>query len=64
MLNNLINICEIIWCKNIICQMGLDDIIKKPIAYKNFNITIFPHYYHDWFDIDIKLSTQIVYFFK
>ena len=44
-LNNLINICEKIKCINIISPMGLDNIIKKPILYKDFNLNILPHYY-------------------
>ena len=64
MLNNLINICEKIKCKNIISPLGLDNIIKKPIFYKDFNITILPHYYKHKINIDIKLSTSTVYYFK
>ena len=45
MLNNLINICETIKCKNIITPGGLEKIIKKPIFYKKYNINIFPYSY-------------------
>jgi hypothetical protein len=55
MLNNLINICEKIKCINIISPMGLDNIIKKPILYKDFNLNILPHYYAHKINIDIKL---------
>ena len=64
MLNHLINICEKIKCINIKSPMGLDNIIKKPILYKDFNITILPHYYAHKINIDIKLSTSTVYYFK
>ena len=55
MLNHLINICEKIKCKNIICPIGLDSIIKKPILNKDINITIFPDFYRDKIKIDLKL---------
>ena len=43
MLNNLINIGEQIFCKNIISSGGLQNIIKKHIFYKDYNITIYPN---------------------
>ena len=64
MLNNLINICEKIKCINIISPMGLDSINKKPILYNDFNMNILPHYYAQKININIKLSTSTVYYFK
>ena len=64
MLNNLINICEKIKCKNIICPTGLDSIIKKPILNKDINMTIFPAFYRDKINIDLKLSIQTLYYNK
>ena len=64
MLNNLINICEKIKCKNIICPIGLDSIIKKPIVNKDINMTIFPDFYRDIIKIDLKLSIQTLYYNK
>lgn len=55
MLNNLINICEKINCKNIILR-GLYNIIKNPIFYKKYNITIFPVSYKNRIKIDIKIQ--------
>ena len=45
MLNNLINICERIGCKNIIAPGGLEFLIKKPILYELYNIIILPNLY-------------------
>lgn len=56
-LNNLINICEKNLCKNIVL-MGLSNLIKNPISYKKFNITIFPSSYKNKTKIDIKLSAS------
>ena len=64
MLNHLINICEKIKCKNIICPIGLDSIIKKPIVNKDINITIFPDFYRDKIKIDLKLSIETLYYNK
>ena len=64
MVNHLINICEKIKCKNIICPIGLDSIIKKPIVNKDINITIFPDFYRDKIKIDLKLSIQTLYYNK
>lgn len=47
-LNNLINICEKI----------------EYILYKDFNMNILSHYYAHKINIDIKLSTSTVYYFK
>ena len=55
-LNNFINICEKIKCKNIIAPEGLQNIIKNNIFYKDENITIFPNRYKDKIKIDIYLS--------
>ncbi len=64
-LNNLINICINIKCKNIITPKGtLKYIIKKPIYNKEFNITILPSYYENITKIDIKLNYRSIFFFK
>lgn len=59
MLNNLINICENIKCRNIIIPGGyLEKIIKNPIFYKDYNITIFPKIYENILKIDITLNSD------
>ena len=64
-LNNLINICVNIKCKYIITPKGtLQNIIKKPIFNKEFNITILPNYYENKTKIDINLSFSSIFFFK
>jgi len=63
MLNNLINICEKIRCKNIIVPRGLEKIIKNPIFYKEYNITIFPYSYTKIIKIDITLSKRFIFWF-
>lgn len=62
-LNNLINICEKILCKNIVLK-GLNNIIKNPIFYKNYNITIFPNLYENITKIDIRLSVKSAFYFS
>lgn len=62
-LNNLINICEKIRCKNIIVPMGLKNVIKKPIFYKNYNITIFPPEYINRMKVDINLKFRSIFSF-
>lgn len=62
-LNNLINICEYIHCKNIIAPKGLERIIKRKIIYKEYNITIFPNSYKNIINIDIKLNKFTIFFF-
>ena len=65
MINNMINICEQIRCKNIIAPMGpIEGIIKKPIFYKEFNITIFPNTYKTKIKIDINLSKNTIFNFR
>ena len=64
MLNKLINICEQIFCKNIISPGGLQSIIKKPIFYKDYNITIYPNSYKDKIHIDIILSRRELFWFN
>ena len=65
MLNNLINICEKIRCKNIISPGGgLDSIIKNPIFINESNITIFPNSYKNKMKIDIKLSFYNNFLFR
>ena len=63
MLNNLINICEKIGCKNIITPGGLEALIKKPIFYKLYNITILPNSYKDKITIDINLNQSDLFYF-
>ena len=64
MLNNFINICEKIKCKNIITPHGLQNIIKNPINYNDYNITIFPSSFENKMKIDINLSNRGIYYFK
>ena len=64
MLNNLINICEQIFCKNIISPGGLQNIIKKPIFYKDYNITIYPNPYKEKIPIDIIISRREIFWFN
>ena len=63
-LNNLINICERIKCKNIIIPYGLRTIIKNPIYYSEYNITIFPYSYKNILKIDIILKDKTIFHFK
>jgi len=63
MLNNLINICINIKCKNIISPGGLNVIIKKPIFLYNYNITIFPNKFKNLPNIDILLSKRFIFWF-
>ena len=63
MLNNLINICEKIKCRNIIAPFGLKKIIKNPIIYKKYNITIYPESFRNKTTIDILLSVITSYYF-
>ena len=63
MLNNLINICEKIRCKNIIAPGGLQSIIKKPIFYKEYNITIYPNNNAKKINVDILLTKREAFWF-
>ena len=63
-LNNLINICENIKCKNIIIPSALTPIIKNPIIYKEYNINIFPYSYKNKIKIDIQLNTDTIFQFR
>ena len=63
MLNNLLNICININCKNIIIPGGLEKIIKRPIFYKDNNITIFPNTFKFKPQIDISLSKHSAFYF-
>ena len=59
-LNNLLNICINIKCKYIVVPKGaLQNIIKKPIFNKEFNITILPNNYENKTKID-----TIIFFFN
>ena len=65
MLNNLINICENIKCKNIIAPGGsLNKIIKKPIFYKEKNIIIWPNLYKKKINIDIIINIYNAFYFN
>jgi len=64
MLNNLINICEKILCQNIISPGGLQTIIKNPIYYKEYNITIYPNSYRYKIPIDITLTKREAFWFN
>ena len=65
MLNNWINICEKIRCKNIIAPGGgLKGVIKKPIFYKEYNITILPNTYKDKIKVDINLNYFEIFYFR
>ena len=55
----LIDICEKIRCQNIITPGGLQNIIKNPIYYKEYNITIFPNSYINKTKIDIQFLNNI-----
>ena len=64
-LNNLINICINIKCKNIITPNGtLENIIKNPIYNKEYNILILPNSYENKTKIDIKIHFTNIFFFK
>ena len=63
-LNNLINVCENIKCKNIIIPSALTPIIKNPIFYKEYNITIYPYSYKNKIKIDIQLNTDTIFQFR
>ena len=65
MLNNWINICVKIKCKNIIAPGGgLKDLIKKPIFCKEYNITIFPNAYKSKIKVDIILNSPKLFYFQ
>ena len=63
-LNNLINICIKIRCQNVITPEGLKAIIKKPIFYKDYYITILPESYKNKTKIDIELKTKTIFNFN
>ena len=62
-LNNIINICEKISCRNIVLG-GLGNIIKNPIFYKKYNMTIFPYSYKNKIKIDISLDKRNLFYFS
>ena len=65
LLNNLINICENIKCKNVIAPgENLNKIIKNPIFYKEKNIIIWPNLYKDKINVDIQIKAYILFYFK
>jgi len=62
-INNLINICINIKCKNIIMPQGsLHNIIKKPIFIKDFNITISPYPNNVKKDTNIYIDFNVFFF--
>ena len=63
-LNKLINICERIKCLNIISPFGLRSIIKKPIHYKKYDITILPYSYRQAIKIDLILDYKTLFYTK
>ena len=63
MLNNLLNICINIKCKNIISPGGLHTIIKRPILNKEYNITIYPSAFKRKPKIDIILRKPTTFWF-
>lgn len=64
MLNNLLNICINIKCKNVISPGGLDKIIRRPIIYKDYNIKIFPNKFKHKPRIDITLKKRTIFWFN
>jgi len=65
MLNNLINICENIKCRNVIALgKSLNNIIKKPIFYKEKNIIIWPNLYMEKINVDIIINSNKIFHFK
>ena len=63
MLNNLLNICINIKCINVISPGGLQNIIKRPVYFKEFNITIFPNPFKMNPNIDIELRNGTAFYF-
>ena len=59
-LDNLINVCIRIKCQNIIVPGGLKDIIKNPIFYKDYYLTILPESYRNKTKIDIELKSKTI----
>ena len=64
MLNNLLNICVNIKCRNVIVPDGLHKIIKRPIFYKDYNIKIFPFRFKHKPRIDISLKKHTIFWFN
>lgn len=64
MLNNLINICENIHCKNIIAPFGLSSLIKNPIFYRAYNINILPNSYSSKIKSDLTFGTYNLFTFR
>ena len=63
MLNNLLNICINIKCKNVITPGGLHTIIRRPIIYKEYNITLYPNTFRHKPKIDIILRKPTTFWF-
>lgn len=63
MLNNLLNICINIKCANVISPGGLQNLIKKPVFYKDYNITIFPNSFKINPKFGIELSKKTTFWF-
>ena len=64
-LNNLINICINIKCRNIIAPSGkLSTLIKKPIFNKEYNFYILPNSYRNKTHISIELNYLTIFLFR
>ena len=63
MLNNLLNICINIKCKNIIAPGCLHTIIKRPIFNKEFKITVYPNTFKHKPRLDIILGKSTTFWF-
>lgn len=63
-LNNLINLCENIKCKYILTPGGLDSLIKNPIFYKEYNLTILPYSYKYKVNISLILNGYEIFLFR
>ena len=64
-LNNLINICINIKCRNIIAPSGkLSKLINNPIFNKEYNFYILPNSYRNKTNIDIELNHMTIFLFR
>ena len=68
-LNNLINICENIKCKNVLIPEQLGDLIKNKIKikstkYKNNEITILPPSYKKEMNITLNINAYLLFIYR